>query len=287
MRPYKRHIYLLLMLLTLFSSRSVAQGFDILSIEAGISDHKRIRSILIARSTVEQANVLLHDYSRDANVDYKDINVQLDKYTRCFDIIDIIYTSATLVFNVKNTYDDVSEKINGVKDLMERYKERVIEKQYRQLKQIGGTFSSISDIHSIGSAKDWYHDAMDLYNNGELAITAQDTIIFKIGEGVVTAVYADAKVLVNSLYDLALYATGAAACSTENIMTVLTTINSTLDHIRVVVDQGYLALWKYIHVRTAYWSRAVTPHQTIREICEGAYGRWKAAQHGPEGISAD
>lgn len=287
MIAYKRHILLLVTLLTLFSGRVSAQGFDILSVEAGISDHKRIRSILIARSTVEQANELLHQNSKRSTEAYKDINVELDKYTRCFDIIDIIYTSAALVFNVRNTYDDVSQKIEGVKDLMERYKERVLEKQYRQINQIGGTFSSLGNIHSLGSARDWYNDAMDLYNNGELAITAQDTIIFKIGEGVCKAVYADAEVLINSLIDLALYATGAAACSTENIMTVLTTINETLDHIRLVVDQGYLALWKYIHVRTGYWTRALTPHQTIRQICEGAFGRWQRAQHGPEGVSAD
>lgn len=288
MRINLRYIILLVLLTAIGVQRSAAQlGFDMGTVEACIDDHKRIRSRLEGRNIIEYANTLLHENSKDANVEYKDINAQLDKYTRCFDIIDVIYTGATLVFNVKNTYNDVSEKVSGMKTLLERYKERVIEKEYRQLKGIGGQMASIKDINSISSGKEWYNDAMNMYNNKELAITGQDTIIFEIGSGICTAVAADADILVKSLTDLVLYATGAAACSTENMMTVLTNINETLDHIRLVVDKGYLALWKYIMIRTGYWTRALTPHHTIREICEGAYGRWQSAQRGTKGISVD
>ena len=60
-----------LMLLMLVPTMVRAQySFDFLSVEALIDDHKRIRSVLMARSGVEQANELLHQYSSEANVDY-------------------------------------------------------------------------------------------------------------------------------------------------------------------------------------------------------------------------
>ena len=94
-----------LMLLMLVPTMVRAQySFDFLSVEALIDDHKRIRSVLMARSGVEQANELLHQYSSEANVDYDSLNVKLDKYTKCFDIIDVIYNGGVTVLNVKNTY---------------------------------------------------------------------------------------------------------------------------------------------------------------------------------------
>ncbi len=100
-----------LMLLMLVPTMVRAQySFDFLSVEALIDDHKRIRSVLMARSGVEQANELLHQYSSEANVDYDSLNVKLDKYTKCFDIIDVIYNGGVTVLNVKNTYDDVSDR---------------------------------------------------------------------------------------------------------------------------------------------------------------------------------
>ena len=111
-----------LMLLMLVPTMVRAQySFDFLSVEALIDDHKRIRSVLMARSGVEQANELLHQYSSEANVDYDSLNVKLDKYTKCFDIIDVIYNGGVTVLNVKNTYDDVSDRITQLKDLLERF----------------------------------------------------------------------------------------------------------------------------------------------------------------------
>lgn len=56
-------------------------------VEAYINDHKQQRSLLLARSTLELSNQLLHEYSSEATVDYKNLNVDLDKYTRAFDVI--------------------------------------------------------------------------------------------------------------------------------------------------------------------------------------------------------
>ena len=76
-------ILMMLCLMTLFPSVGKAQlGFDVASLEAYINDHKQQRSLLLVRSTLESSNKLLHDYSSEANVDYKNINKELDKYTR-------------------------------------------------------------------------------------------------------------------------------------------------------------------------------------------------------------
>ena len=52
---------ILICLLTLLPSAAKAQvGFDAVSIEAYIKDHKQQRSLLLVRSTLEASNKLLH-----------------------------------------------------------------------------------------------------------------------------------------------------------------------------------------------------------------------------------
>ena len=59
----KRTILMAITLLALLPD--VAKGqwtFDIVSVEAYINDHKKQRSLLLARSTLEYSNQLLHEY---------------------------------------------------------------------------------------------------------------------------------------------------------------------------------------------------------------------------------
>ncbi|MCB6636220.1 hypothetical protein LI196_29620, partial [Bacteroides faecis] len=78
--------------------------FDVGTVEAYINDHKQQRSLLLARSTLEHSNKLLHEYSRKETVGYKELNVDLDKYTRAFDVIDVMYQSLRTALNVHSTY---------------------------------------------------------------------------------------------------------------------------------------------------------------------------------------
>ena len=56
---------ILICLLTLLTSAAKAQvGFDAVSIEAYIKDHKQQRSLLLVRSTLEASNKLLHELQR-------------------------------------------------------------------------------------------------------------------------------------------------------------------------------------------------------------------------------
>ena len=110
------------MLLLMLSQSTRAQySFDVTSVEAYISDHKRQRSLLLARSTLEAGNKLLHEYSAEATHDYKELNVELDRYTRAFDVIDIIYQSVRTAMNVHSTYNTVSDRVGDYREMMEDY----------------------------------------------------------------------------------------------------------------------------------------------------------------------
>ena len=114
----KQRLILTFLLLAMLPCVAKAQWtFDIVSVEAYINDHKKQRSLLLARSTLEYSNKLLHEYSRDATEEYKELNVDLDRYTRAFDVIDVMYQSLRTVLNAKDTYTTVSDRIGDYKEM--------------------------------------------------------------------------------------------------------------------------------------------------------------------------
>ena len=83
--------------------------------------------------------------------------------------------------------------------------------------------------------------------------------------------------LYRSVSDLILYATGAAACSTSDLLLVLNNINTSLDNIRTHLNKAYFDTWRYIQVRIGYWKRQVYRAKTKQEIVNDAFGRWRVA----------
>lgn len=231
-------IYIILIsLVSFFPTIAKAQfGFDIASIEAYINDHKQQRSLLLVRSTLEHSNQLLHDYSSEANIEYKDINKMLDRYTRAFDIIDILYQSLRTSLNVYSTYENVSERVSDYRDMLNDFKQKCLDR-------------------------------------GNIVST--DTLIITINHAALQKIADEGDNLYRSVSDLILYATGAAACSTANLMTVLLSINESLDNIRKHLNKAYFETWKYIQVRIGYWKRQVYRAKTIQEIADDAFGRWQ------------
>ena len=125
----KRALLMAVVLLALLPGIAKAQWtFDIVSVEAYINDHKKQRSLLLARSTLEYSNKLLHEYSREEIGEYKELNVDLDRYTRAFDVIDVMYQSLRTVLNVKSTYTAVSDRIGDYKRLLEDFNERIVKR---------------------------------------------------------------------------------------------------------------------------------------------------------------
>lgn len=228
---------LLLTLLTGIPSLTYAQQ-DITTLEAYINDHKNVRSMLLARSTLELSNSLLHDYSKTAAVEYKELNVDLDKYTRAFDVIDVLYNSLRTSMNAYDTYNTVSTRIRDYKKLLEDYNEKVLKR-------------------------------------GKYSIT--DTLIISVNYRMIDNIYKEGQELYKSLSDLVLYATGAAACSTSELMMVMSSINYSLDRIELYLNRAYFKTWQYVQLRMGYWKESIYRSKTRREILDGAFGRWREA----------
>ncbi len=235
----KRTLMITVVLLTLLPGIAKAQWtFDVVSVEAYINDHKKQRSLLLARSTLEYSNKLLHEYSREEVGGYKELNVDLDRYTRAFDVIDVMYQSLRTVLNVKNTYNTVSERIGDYKDMLEDFNEKILKRG---------------------------------------RIEPSDALILTINEKAIREIANDGEQLYKSVSDLVLYATGAAACSTADLLMVMEAINNSLDSIERHLNQAYMETWRYIQVRIGYWKAKIYRERTKQEILDGAFGRWREA----------
>ena len=239
-RPFSILILLLFMMVPQMTKAQWA--FDFVSVEAYINDHKKQRSLLLARSTLELSNQLLHEYSSDATVEYKTLNVDLDKYTRAFDVIDVLYQSLRTSLNVYSTYNTVSDRITDYKNLLEDYREKVLERN---------------------------------------KIAVSDTIIISVNLRCIQKIADEGQHLYRSVSDLVLYATGAAACSTSDLLLVLESINTSLDNIERHLNRSYFETWRYIQLRIGYWKEAVYRTKTKRQLIDDAFGRWREAGLNP------
>lgn len=239
-RPFS---ILILLLFVMVPQMTKAQwAFDFVSVEAYINDHKKQRSLLLARSTLELSNQLLHEYSSDATVEYKTLNVDLDKYTRAFDVIDVLYQSLRTSLNVYSTYNTVSDRITDYKNLLEDYKEKVLDRN---------------------------------------KIAVSDTIIISVNLRCIQKIANEGQHLYRSVSDLVLYATGAAACSTSDLLLILESINTSLDNIERHLNRSYFETWRYIQLRMGYWKEAVYRTKTKRQLIDDAFGRWREAGLNP------
>lgn len=230
---------ILICLLTLLPSVAKAQvGFDAVSIEAYIKDHKQQRSLLLVRSTLEASNKLLHDYSGDANIGFSDINKELDKYTRAFDVIDILYQSLRTSLNMYSTYENVSDKVGDYRKMLNDFRKKCLKR-------------------------------------GNIMST--DTLIITINTKALAKIADEGDNLYRSVSDLLLYATGAAACSTSDLLLIITSINNSLDNINKHLNKAYFETWRYIQVRIGYWKKQVYRAKSKEEIISDAFGRWRGA----------
>lgn len=235
----KYKITLLIGLFLLFPNLLRAQWtFDVVSVEAYIHDHKKQRSLLLARSTLEYSNKLLHDYSKKETVGYKELNVDLDKYTRAFDVIDVMYQSLRTALNVKGTYETVSDRLSDYKHLLEDFQDKVVKRKHIEL---------------------------------------ADTLILSVNARAIRNIAYEGEHLYKSVSDLVLYATGAAACSTSDLLMILDDINDSLDTIEKHLNKAYFKTWRYIQLRMGYWKEQIYRTRTKQEILNDAFGRWRKA----------
>lgn len=235
----KRMLLIAVVLTVLLPGAAHAQWiFDVPSVEAYINDHKQQRSLLLARSTLEYSNKLLHEYSRKEVGGYKELNVDLDKYTLAFDVIDVMYQTLRTALNVKSTCHTVSDRISDYRKMLEEFNDKVLKRgqpEWADLQIITINVQAIENIASEGEQ------------------------------------------LYKSISDLVLYATGAAACSTADLLMVFESVNTSLDNIERHLNRAYFETWRYIQVRIGYWKSKIYRSKTRQEIIDGAFGRWRGA----------
>ena len=215
-----RYVAIVIMVVAFPLKVSAQWNFDIVSVEAYINDHKQQRSL----------------FSSEAAVDFKELNVDLDKYTRAFDVIDILYQSLRTSLNVYSTYNSVSDRVGDYKDLLDDYYTKVVERNRMEL---------------------------------------MDTLIIGISLRCVQRIAEDGKQLYRSMSDLVLYATGAAACSTSDLLLVLESINQGLDNIERHLNRAYFETWRYIQLRMGYWKESIYIAKDKSQIANEAFRRWR------------
>lgn len=233
-----RHTILIILLLIPFCVKAQEVDFDALSVEAYIQDHKNQHSLLVVRAMTETTNAILHGTVAGTTDDYKTINIDFDKYTRAFDVIDILYQSTRTAFNVRDTYNGVSENVVKYKKMLTEFHEKCLKR-----------------------------------GNIETA----DTIIITINLHCIKKIAKETENIYLSMTDLVMYATGAAACSTSDLLMVIESINRSLENIRLFVNTAYFETWRYIQVRMGYWKSSVYRSVPLKQILDGAYGRWRGA----------
>ena len=235
-----RWLWMLLLMVVMFPKSATARAFarDIPTIEAYIYDHKQQRSLLLTRSTLETSNALLHKASKVTNREYRDINIELDKYTRAFDIIDLVYNTVSTGFNVYRTYDTVSDKIGKYKTMLNDYNDKILRRG---------------------------------------RIETADTLLLTVNMRAIANLAEECQNLYLSVSTLALYASGKVCCTTASMMLMVDNINKSLDRIKEIVNSAYYQTWKFIQARTSYWKSEIYRSKTIRQVAEDAFGRWREA----------
>ena len=94
----KRVYFLMAFSLLLHCSEVSAKGynFDVLSVEAVIEESRSAGSMNLSRAAIEFYNRGVHKESNEKAIDYEKVEKCLDKYLRCLDYIDVLYTGALL-----------------------------------------------------------------------------------------------------------------------------------------------------------------------------------------------
>lgn len=210
--------------------------YDYSSIEASINGHKRLRVELLTRSSLELGLEALHKDTKKAAESFEAVSDSLDKYSKCFDIIEVLYSGASTAYDVYRTYDAVKNRIEDITELLKRYKDKCL-----------------------------------LSNR----LTMQDTIIWKVAENTSKLLGAEIKSLMDSTLKLAGYATGKNNCSIHQLLEMLDKIDNNLYNVRIYVDNAYGLLWRYINLRTATWCFKPIKLHSRKTIVKDAFTRWK------------
>ena len=177
-------------------------NFDILSVEAVIKESKR-----------------------------------LDKYRRCMDYIDVLYTGASTVGQFIRTYDTVKESI----------------KEYRTLLKEYGDY--ITHTGRISTA---------------------DAYIIRNCEETISQAVEDSKDVYGTLTMIGAFCSGKLPCKAEDLQLILAGLNLNLQQLGNNLMAGSERLRSYMLLRTWGWGKGLYKARPTSEICDEALSRWKS-----------
>ena len=234
--------YIIVALLALLPMKGHAQlGInDAPSLEAMISNHKAVRTALDIRMIAELGVEQAHEGSQKSIEEYQESSKRLDKYKRCFDIIDLILNGTATAFHGVRTYQSCSSNIKSYLQLLNEYEEKILLK-----------------------GKIW----------------SSDTIIYTTSKQTIEDIKSSASSIYKSYIDLSAYLTGTAECKTESMMLCLQCINENMDAIDASVRNAYLTLWSYMTIRLGFWKKEIFRAKTVKEMAMEAYDTWKKSQY--------
>ena len=234
-----RKIYYILLvgILLSMSVRVNAQSTeqDWVTTQAYIDFHKKISTMLLTRSALEELAKHSHTYTQAQSLDYKHVSFQLDKYDKCFAFMDALLRTTATVGNAVYTYNDVRRRLSEYTTLVNEYKDKCLKR-------------------------------------GD--IVSSDSVIITISVRVVNDVVKLTNELYRSVVTSQFYLTGVYHCTPVMYMEVIGMINDYMDNVRKVVNDAYMFLWRYIFNRTHYWSKSLDQAKTSDEMIRDALQRW-------------
>lgn len=206
-------------------------------------NHHEVSSQLILRSVLETSNGLLHDAAAAAGIEYRDVKIDLDQYTRAFEWLDAVLGGLSVASHAVRVYEHVSEDITALGKLYETYADIVI-------------------------------------NHG--GMKSADERIFEAAEDAVKGLKSDLDNMVASLKSMSMYTSvpiagleQPASCTAATLSYITSEIDVFLSSIEDRIHNLYNTTYVYIRIRTSFWKDEVMRRHTVSEISTAALERWR------------
>lgn len=234
----KRFFLLITLSIFFFSQDMHAKGynFDFVSVEAIIKESKSAGSMNLSRAVIEFYNRGLHKDSNKNAKEYEKVEKCLDKYVRCLDYIDVLYTGASTVGQFIKTYGNVKESITEYRTLLKQYGDYIA-------------------------------------RTGRIS-TADSYIIRNCDETIKQAVE-DSKDIYGTITMIGAFCSGKLPCNAENLQLILAGLNLNLQQLGNNLIDGSERLRSYMLLRTWGWGKGLYKARPTGEICDEALARWK------------
>lgn len=234
----KRVYFFMAFSLLLHCSEVSAKGynFDVLSVEAVIEESRSAGSMNLSRAAIEFYNRGVHKESNEKAIDYEKVEKCLDKYLRCLDYIDVLYTGASTVGQFMRTYSTVKESIKEYRTLLKEYGDYIV-------------------------------------HTGR--ISTADSYIIRNCEETISQAIEDSKDVYGTLIMIGTFCSSKIPCTAENLQLILAGLNLNLQQLGNNLMAGSERLRSYMLLRTWGWGKGLYKARPTSEICDEALSRWK------------